>query len=112
MTGNYRDEKIFLSFSTVYCGAVFVTVKGVFDRIICSDYLAKGITVLGQCTFGVYLFHYLGLDCRWSYNLYEQLIGAGINRMVAILIVCCLIMVVCYILTYLLRKLPLIRKLI
>ena len=112
LTGSYQSEKYFLSFSILYCGTFFLTMRAIFQFVRISECLKKLINTLGRCTFGVYLFHVLILQSKQAYNLYDFLVGNGMNRMLVSLIMCGVVAVVCYVIVYVLRLIPFIRSII
>lgn len=81
----------------------FCLIKYLVSRIHFSDGARRAISALGECTFGIYLMaEYV------QYRLYPVrgfLVGA-MNPLLGIVLLQLLIFGICFILTYLLRKIP------
>lgn len=97
---------LFVIFSAA---AVFYGVKFFFDHIPIPAFLEKIICSVGECTFGVYL-----LECyvKDYFGFIQKLLAAIIPaRLAAILYLFC-IMLIGTAITYILKKIPFIRKLL
>lgn len=107
------DEWDHKTFVFLIAAAVFVAVQQLGCR---TDILAKcrgPITSLGSCTFGIYLLH--------SYLLQEPHISGTVQRfllehlpslpLVAVLLYCAVIFLIGYAVTWLLKKIPLVKNL-
>ena len=92
---------------------VFITVKYIFEIIVLDTRMKKWIIEIGKCTFGVYLIHvWILRDIPFFKTIWfsiEQ--NTIIGRYFGIYLSCVLCFVICTIIIYFLRKLPLVREL-
>lgn len=112
---NPRETQLFhSSFSIVNNITIFITFKYIFEKFKLPELAEKVICSLGKCTFGIYLIHIFVLYKNpYSEKVLNYLIyGLNINMMIAAFIYCFIIMTVCTIIIYILRKLPVLRKII
>jgi hypothetical protein len=98
-------------FVLINCIAVFLTIK-----YLCANYnlpglLKKAIHSVGQCTFGIYLIHIMILHSNPMYTLLEYLV-MYINSMAACFLQCGCVMLIAYVITLVLRKIPVLGKLL
>lgn len=99
-------------FSWFNCVTLFLTVKYVFTHIRTAKWLEHGIMVLGKCTFGIYLIHVMILESAPMRKFLAAMTGSGIGNMPACLIQCAVVMAVSGGITYVLLKIPCVRKLV
>lgn len=99
-------------FALLNCIAVYVTVKYLFTHFPIPPWLEKGVLSLGKCTFGIYLIHVVVLDSAPMGWLFAFLTGHGVNSMLACLMQCAAVMAVCYGITCILRRIPVVKKLV
>lgn len=100
------------SFSLINCICVFITAKYIFEKFKMPNWINKLIYSMGSCVLGIYLFHIILLNSKYMKNFLIKIKDVGINDMVAILIWCLCIVIIVYIITLLLKKIPGIKKLI
>lgn len=100
------------SFALINCMCVFITVKYIFEKFKMPNWINKLIYSIGSCVLGIYLFHIILLNNKYMKNFLIKIKDVGINDMVAILIWCSCIVIIVYIVTLLLKKIPGINKLI
>lgn len=112
LTGDYQKENYFGLFILLFCIAVFLTVRRLAGHMDPASHprLCHAISEIGACTFGVYLLHILGWISKWVGWLHQAMLGTGMNQMVVCLILTGIIMVGCYVVVYLLRLIPAVRK--
>ena len=70
------------------------------------------IATLGSCAFGVYLTHVLLLTGQLKHMVLGNMVAIGVNRMVACLVWCAVLYLLCAAAIWLIKKIPLMRKFI
>lgn len=113
--GGFREgePQIFQDmFLLVNCAAVWLTVRWLCAHVRLPQWLNRGILSLGSCTFGIYLTHYLVMKTPVMTEVYLFLTGTGLNSMVSCLIQCAAVMAACWLLTLILKKLPVLKNLL
>lgn len=92
------------------CCATYIFAKDLFDKVKVNKYLEKVITTLGGCTFGVYLMHLVipvrGAVINLLYNTLR------LSLPVAVACYCIIIFGACAIVTYILKLVPGVKKLL
>lgn len=96
-----------LNTCTVYLIASFVSQKMVFPgwsrHLICA---------LGQNTLGIYMLHQFVMWLPAAERMYDGIERTGMDPMLASLLFCMLVMLICYGITVFLRKIPGVNKLL
>lgn len=110
-TGTY-PQTFHNTFVPLNCITIFITVKYLFTRITLPKFAERIFLSLGKCTFGIYLIHLLILRKPFMTNILDKLLSFGLNNMIAILIVCLLTTLICYLITAILLKIPILKKLV
>lgn len=102
------------SFVLINVTAIFLTVKYYFSIKKVSAIVEKIIISLGNCTFGIYILHVMILSkTRRFSNLWNFFKTQWhINDMISAFLICFIVMIICYLLTLILKRIPIIRKLI
>lgn len=111
--GSYEEnvsEQFFDNFSLLSCAAIYLTVRAVTNNLQVSPRVQNGIIQLGQGTFGVYLFHLFVMGLPVSEMVRLAIVNTGMNKMLACLLFCLYATAVSYAITFLLKKIPIIRK--
>lgn len=106
----YRDssalQPFFTRFTAINSITIFITIKK-FVIINNSGFFAKLIKSAGECTFGIYLIHILPIfyfNFLYSKNIfYTLLLSLGYSM---------LLFLGCWLITFILRKIPLVKKFI
>lgn len=108
-----KSQVFFWYFVMINCTTLFVTIKHVFTTIKLNDFISKLIISLGKSTLGIYLMHLMFVKSSKVRVILEFCKNTlGINAMISCLIYCLVIMLICYILTLVIRKIPLINKVV
>ena len=106
------NSQIFHStFIVLPCIAIYVAVKFFAERHVFSGVARKCITSLGSCTFGIYLLHVVVkkyLSGLWRVFRHDW----QMNKMLAALLFCAVVFVICYGMTWVLKKVPGIKKVV
>lgn len=100
------------SFVILNCMSIFTTIKYLCERIKFPKLANKIILSVGACTFGIYLTHQLVLDLIPKELILVKMVCIGFNDLIAVFIVCFLVMFTCYCITYILKKIPILKKLV
>lgn len=95
------------------CMAIYITIKYICSRVHIPALLHKIITSIGACTFGIYLIHSAILGSAFASKLWDFL-GNEIcmNRMAVPFIVSFIVFGIGLLITLILKKVPIIRRLI
>ena len=108
----YESVTIVINCITVYLGFKYIALK---NNI--GPKLKTIINVIGECTFGIYLFHFFVLrqltimpKTKQVYQIWGALKTLGFNPLVTAYIVCTIVFLICCLVTYFCRKIPVVRK--
>lgn len=108
------SQRFLATFSLINCIAVFVTCQYAVKKIIVPAWLEKVICSLGSCTFGIYLLHvfYKG-KVQAVQKLWDVFrIQCGFNDMLSAMLYCGVVFMLGYVTTLLIKKIPIIGKII
>lgn len=95
------------------CIAIFLSVRVLFTKHIPSPVLQKLLLSIGSCTFGIYLLHLAVKDSPPVQAIWSKLLTYPLlNQMFVALLMCLLIFVIACILTWILKKIPGLKKLL
>lgn len=100
------------AFALLNCICIFITVKYFVENVRIVGWVSKLISSLGACCFGIYLFHPLFLETTMRYQIVLFFINRGLNFMLTAFVVTICILIFSYILTFIIKKIPFISKLI
>lgn len=93
--------------------AVFLAFKKIGTiKVFKNKTLNKGVNTVGEAVFGIYLFHMLVKYRNFSGRFYQMMTNMGINEMVSVWVYCLFIALLSFVITYMLRLIPFIRKFI
>lgn len=98
------------NFDIVNCVTVFLTIKWFFWRFKMPECVIKVINSVAACTFGIYLLHLFILehaDFLWVF--WRETLT--INHMFAAFGVCFSVLILGYVLTWFLKKIPVVKNL-
>jgi len=119
ITGAY-SEKFFSSFVLINTSTLFISAKYLMAKRAekpkskVQERSNRLISTLGGCTLGIYLLHvYFLFNLPFTNTFWTFLdTSLGVNPMLSALIVCFAVFAVCCIITMLLKKIPLLNRLI
>lgn len=106
------------TFALLNCIAIFMMVKYICenrDKVKKKKpkiMMKKLVLSLGECTFGIYLVHLIFLKSEMCDNMFRGMATIGINKIVIAVVVCLWVLCLSYIVTVVLRKIPVIRRLL
>lgn len=105
------DSQAFHSaFTLMNCTSIFISVKYLTGKSGVWERAEKWIYSVGSCTFGIYLLHQLVKDRAVIKALLIWLQASGMNDLAAVFLWCLVIMLISYVITLLLKKIPLAGK--
>lgn len=107
-----ESQGFHMTYVVINCITLFITVKYVVNHVKVPILIEKIILSLGSCTFGIYLWHAWFKSLPVYYRILDKLHHTGLNYMLSIWIVCLLIMLVSYLATLIMSKIPVVRKLV
>ncbi len=113
--GTYEEnisEQFFGNFELVNCAVIYLTVRVCTESWHLTERVQKWLQSLGEGTFGVFLLHMFVMNWPISQQIRLALVHTGMGPMLACLLYCLYIMAVSYIVTFLLKKLPGVKKLL
>lgn len=107
------DGRFRSTFDMINMITVYITGKYVFDRHSASVGLSRIIESFGDCTFGIYLIHVLVMWVVSKLGVFEFFIATlGFNDMLSVLLYCFVVLLVSYGITFVVKKIPFMNKLI
>lgn len=108
-----KSQVFFWHFVMINCTTLFITIKYYLTNIKLNECVSKLIISIGKSTLGIYLMHLMFVKSskvRLVLDFCKNILG--MNAMLSCLIYCLVIMLICYILTLIMRKIPLINKVV
>lgn len=111
--GGYFDERFLISFCVLNAVLIYATVRHLTEKASFSEKAKAVLAEVGKDTFGIYLLHIWFL---WKipalYQIYNKLEHAGVFGYHFGILVSCIIAFICAgIVTSVLRRIPVIKKL-
>ena len=100
------------AFVVVNSVTVFLTIKYIFEYIKIKEIFEKIIISMGSCSFGIYLLHLCIKERDIFYSTLEKMQQSKLNDMLAVLIMCMAVFLIGYVLTFILSKVPIIKKIV
>lgn len=91
---------------------IFMFIKYFSERIKLNEFVKKVVCSMGDCTFGVFLIHAFVLSIPLRTTFLKWLTDSGLNELSACILLCFVVYIICFIITKILRKIPLIRCLL
>ncbi len=109
----WDTQTFFNSFVLIDCATIFLTVRYLFARYKVPKAAGRLIASVGGCTFGIYLIHVHVLRKVRLSGIGDLLRETwGIDAMVTAFILCLLTMALAYIPILLLKRIPVIKRLL
>ena len=108
------ETQDFLNIFTVpICITFYLLFKYICFKINFPNSISKIIFSIGNCSFGIYLIHMAIIESKFINNLLNQLTNTlHINCMLSIWLMCILTMIISYFITFILKLIPGIKKII
>lgn len=107
---SYSAESIFKMFTMFNSFAIFVTIRKLIPKH--SNKPKTIIYSMGICTFGIYLFHPFALTNSFENSLQKYLLSFVHDPMISVLIFCIIVFLACYLITFILKQIPVVKKFI
>lgn len=100
------------SFVLVNCISIFLTARYLFENKIFNRFFEKTIIIVGNCTFGIYLLHVFALQNPLFLTIRRSLLRhLSAIPMIGVWIFVLFVVAVCIVATYVLKKIPLVKRL-
>ena len=107
------DQNYHGMFVTINAVTVYLSAKMLFLRYWRpKKRMAQFICSLGGCAFGIYLIHLIPMSSRLTRIVLDGMTSVGVNQMIACWLWCFLVFAMCYVVIWLARKIPLVKKFI
>ena len=103
------------SFVMINTVTIFITIKYLFTKYQSQipKWFEKAIFSVGGCTFGIYLWHIMLIENKVFNEIWNILrINLRINHLTTAFLVCFVVMLICYMVTWIMKKIPFIRTLV
>lgn len=102
------------TFVLINCVAVFVTCQYLNEHSTFLEKLAKPVTSLGGCTFGIYLLHVYIMKRSILNDFLWNTVQANIHMspMLYAFVLCGVILLCCYIITLAFKQIPILSRLV
>lgn len=110
--GQYNTQSFFTAFVVVNAITLFLTAKKLCACRKLASSVNKIIISLGSTTFGIYLLHIWIKGTDFNQKVYKYVYNLFGNSMITAFIWCIFMMLVGYVITIILKKIPIIKKLI
>lgn len=107
-----KSQAFHNSFVLLNMICIFITIKYIFERIELAKWGERIVYSLGECTFGIYLFHAFFLSHSIRGDIIKFFKKLGINYMVSTLIMCLCVMILSWCLVFIIKKVPFLKKII
>lgn len=107
-----KTETFHGCFVLLNCICLFVSAKYVFSKFTTPSWILKILKSNADCTLGIYLMHLLFKDRLFLMRMLEKMRAIGINYLLATMVYCVCIYLICYAITFGISKIPLLRKIV
>lgn len=109
----FGDEFFHNTFVIFNSVTIYMTVKYIYSKLKFSEVIEKRIISIGSCTFVIYLMHLFFMR-RFNFpkKLFIALLSVFKEQMVTAFIFSGVVMFICCIVTLILKKIPIIKKLV
>lgn len=111
-TKTFDIEVYHYSFLVINMICVYITGKLLLENRKIPRLLSKYIRSLGSCTFGIYLLHMIVKDQEIFTDFLNYMISLGLDKLIAVLVYVYVLMIVSWIITFIISKIPLLKKLV
>lgn len=109
-----KSQTFFGCFSMINVTTIYLSVKYWVENIKMPEKFEKMICSLSETTFGIYLLHLLFLQqlpiIPKVWHVLEKILGP--NSLISALIVCVTVMSMSYVTTLIMKKIPILKKLV
>ena len=110
--GEY-SENYYSSFAMINMVTIFVTIKYFYVKYGAKfpKWFEKMICSIGGCTFGIYLWHVFVMGrIKGLYDILQN--NLGLNYMIAAFCFCFVVLLISYGITWIMKKMPFLKKLV
>lgn len=112
LTGQMKESQVgtfYKSLCLIPSVAVYATMKKLFDRCTPPQWLQKGILSVGGCTFGIYLIEQILRERGYKVQTF---LSKWITEIPATLIYVTLVLIVGYVIVWILKRIPGVKRFI
>ncbi len=106
-----HSQQFHRMFAMVNATTVFLTIKKLTPEIE-NKVVSYILSAIGGCTFGVYLIHPLIMKDVQMISLWDNMSAVIPNQMIATILFCIIIFLICTVFTFILKLLPFVKKLL
>ena len=99
------------TFVIINCIVIYITIKYICCRVNFSELISNILISVGRCTLGIYLFH-ISIMILMSDMGYFSFFHRHLNHILTILMYCFLVFLIGLFLTLILKRIPVINRLI
>ena len=99
-------------FVAVNAICIYLTIKLIMEDRKLNRILTAIICSLGECTFGIYLFHIAVKDRPYMKEIFNKILAAEYNLMLSYVAFTLLVFLLTYILVFIMKKIPGMKKII
>ena len=107
-----QSQTFYSNFAMINAVTLFVTARVIFEEIRIPRCISSVISSLGACCFGIYLWHVFVLNHFGMWELCSRLKATGMNTMIAAWVMCFAVMIISYIITFIMSKIPIFKRLV
>lgn len=115
LTGGYMEgasSTFFTCFAMLNCACVYLSVVQFTKKHCVSDRIRRLTCLLGGSTLGIYAFHQLCMNLGVNQRICAAIASLGMNPMIASMVYCLYILLLCAGITLVLKRLPVLKKLL
>ena len=99
------------TFVIINCIVIYITIKYICCRVNFSEFISNVLISVGRCTLGIYLFH-ISIMILLSDMGYFGFFHRHFNHILTVLIYCSLVFLIGLLMTLILKRIPLVKRLI
>ena len=114
LTGVYEEHvSYYSSFIIIPCITIYISFKAFYHNRRLPELPVRFITSVGSCTFGIYLLHIMIKDWSPVSDLWGILQDkVHLNFMITAFVICIVTMVLGYLVTFIIKKIPGLNRLV
>ncbi len=110
--GGEAPSSFHFCFAILNCVTLFLTARVLLGNASLPKGLETMLIACGSCVFGIYLFHMYFLRQPWIEAIWLNLTKTGVSPMIAVILMTLCIFFVSGAVTFVLKKIPLVRDLL
>ena len=107
-----KVSEIFNTYDSLFAvggaGSLFYIIRYYFSDRKINLKISNIIRKVSECTFGIYLFHYLIIYRIYNFNILQKIFD--FNQYIGVLLLEIVVFILCGLFTYILRQIPCIKR--